>query len=133
MNWQTDISEQRTVVFEFKESSNKSTNLKTLEELSSKLTEFTEELVKSSQKFPSNLKRSKETSSVKLETNKNIAFKLQRFKKTSNWRISQPRDQNRPRKLRAGNFCQIKKQNPKSFKTDLYERIRRRAKNSVNS
>ena len=33
LNWQTDISEQRTVVFEFKESSNKSTNLKTLEEL----------------------------------------------------------------------------------------------------
>jgi hypothetical protein len=61
LNWQTDISEQRTVVFEFKESSNKSTNLKTLEELLSKLTEFTEELVKSSQKFPSNLKRSKKT------------------------------------------------------------------------
>jgi hypothetical protein len=47
-------------VFEFKESSkNKSTNLKTLEELLSKLTEFTEELVKSSQKFPSHVKRSK--------------------------------------------------------------------------
>ena len=81
LNWQTDISEQRTVVFEFKESSSKSTNLKTLEELLSKLTEFTEELVKSSQKFPSNLKRSKEPFSVKLEKDENIAFKLKIFKK----------------------------------------------------
>ena len=47
----------------------------------SKLTEFTEELVKSSQKFPSNLKRSKEPFSVKLEKDENIAFKLKRLKK----------------------------------------------------
>ena len=98
----------------------------------SKLTEFTEELVKSSQKFPSNLKRSKEPFSVKLEKDENIAFKLKRFKKIRqieefyNFR-EEPRDfrtshQNRSRKLRAGNFCQIKKQNPKSFKTNLYER-----------
>ena len=68
-------------MFEFKESSNKSTNLKTLETLLSKNTEFTEELVKSSQKFSSNLKRSKEPFSVKLEKDENIAFKLKRFKK----------------------------------------------------
>lgn len=112
-------------MFEFKESSNKSTNLKTLEELLSKLTEFTEELVKSSQKFPSNLKRSKEPFSVKLEKDENIAFKLKRFKKIRQIEefynfLEEPRNfrtshQNRSRKLRTGNFCQIKKTKSKIF------------------
>ena len=91
LNWQTDISEQRTVVFEFKESSNKSTNLKTLEELLSKLTEFTEELVKSSQKFPSNLKRSKKNIFCQVRKGWKHCFqtKMIQEKKSSNWRILQ--------------------------------------------
>ena len=46
----------------------------------SKLTEFTEELVKSSQKFPSS-RDLKKTFFVKLEKDENIAFKLKRFEK----------------------------------------------------
>lgn len=88
--------------------------------------DFTSSSVNSSQKFPSNLKRSKKkTFSVKLEKDENIAFKLKRFKKNRQIEefynfLEEPKDfctshQNRSRKLRAGNFCQIKKTKSKIF------------------
>ena len=80
---------------------------------------------------------------MKLEKDENIAFKLKRFKKIRqieeiyNFR-EESRDfrtlhQNGSRKLRPGNFVKSIKKNPKSFKTNLYERKKKKKKRKIPS